>query len=186
MVLQAVASQSKQEEAVLEESEQEGDTLDPQTGLFYRSSQAMAPPPAQQPKAPPAQPEQGRHVPHSTQLLQSKPAGAQPTSKEAVPQESKPAAPPPAPQQLLLKERPASGGQGTQAVVQVVTLKPPHTPQLPKLQQAPSTHNRPIHTQLSQPPPLQAHHPVGSDKPSPSQVGTLSPPPHLHLAHMIV
>ncbi|XP_048873196.1 BRCA2-interacting transcriptional repressor EMSY isoform X2 [Brienomyrus brachyistius] len=167
------ASQSKQvEEVVLEESELEGDTLDPQTGLFYRSSQAMAPPPAQQPKAPPAQ--QGRHVPHSTQLLQIKSAGAQPTSKEVVPQESKPAAPPPpappAPQPLLLKERPASGGQGTQAVVQVVTMKPPHTPQLPKLQQAPSTHNRPIHTQLSQPPPLQAHHPVGSDKPSPSQI----------------
>ncbi|XP_023695976.2 BRCA2-interacting transcriptional repressor EMSY isoform X1 [Paramormyrops kingsleyae] len=179
---QAVASQASQskqvEEVVLEESELEGDTLDPQTGLFYRSSQAMAPPPAQQPKAPPAQPEQGRHVPHSTQLLQSKSAGAQPTSKEAVPQESKPAAPPPpppppappAPQQLLLKERPASGGQGPQAVVQVVTMKPPLTPQLPKLQQAPSTHNRPIHTQLSQPPPLQAHHPVGSDKPSPSQI----------------
>lgn len=51
-----------------------------------------------------------------------------------------------------------------------MAVKAPHTPQLPKLQQAPTSHNRPFHTQLSQPPPLQAHHPVGSDKPPLSQV----------------
>ncbi|MGH0169918.1 UNVERIFIED_CONTAM: hypothetical protein FKN15_058178 [Acipenser sinensis] len=60
--------------------------------------------------------------------------------------------------------------QAQQTVVQVIAVKPPHTPQLPKLQQAPSSQNRPIHTVLSQPPPLQAHHPVSSDKPSMSQV----------------
>ncbi|XP_046899198.1 BRCA2-interacting transcriptional repressor EMSY [Hypomesus transpacificus] len=42
--------------------------------------------------------------------------------------------------------------------------KPLVTPQLPRLQQAPTSHHRPLHTQLSQPPPLQAHHPVASDK----------------------
>uniref|UniRef100_A0A674CCV4 BRCA2-interacting transcriptional repressor EMSY n=1 Tax=Salmo trutta TaxID=8032 RepID=A0A674CCV4_SALTR len=81
-------------EMVMEEGELEGDTLDPQTGLFYRSIQL------------------------------------------AAPQMSQPSS----------------------------TLPPSLTPQLPKLQQAPTSHHRPIHTQLSQPPPLQAHHPVGADK----------------------
>uniref|UniRef100_A0A8C9V4K3 BRCA2-interacting transcriptional repressor EMSY n=1 Tax=Scleropages formosus TaxID=113540 RepID=A0A8C9V4K3_SCLFO len=196
-VLQAVSSQvsqSKQPEevVVVEESEVEGDTLDPQTGLFYRSSQPAAQPPVQaqtqvqQHKMPPAQPEQGRHAPHSTQPSQGKLIGSQPTSSKTLfqPEQPTPPQPKPAiPQQVLLKERPVTGagsssgsgtavgsGTGSQAVVQVIAVKPPHTPQLPKLQQAPSTHNRPIHTQLSQPPPLQAHHPVASDKPSPSQV----------------
>uniref|UniRef100_A0A8C9V3L2 BRCA2-interacting transcriptional repressor EMSY n=1 Tax=Scleropages formosus TaxID=113540 RepID=A0A8C9V3L2_SCLFO len=187
-------SQSKQPEevVVVEESEVEGDTLDPQTGLFYRSSQPAAQPPVQaqtqvqQHKMPPAQPEQGRHAPHSTQPSQGKLIGSQPTSSKTLfqPEQPTPPQPKPAiPQQVLLKERPVTGagsssgsgtavgsGTGSQAVVQVIAVKPPHTPQLPKLQQAPSTHNRPIHTQLSQPPPLQAHHPVASDKPSPSQV----------------
>ncbi|KAG7483626.1 hypothetical protein MATL_G00040350 [Megalops atlanticus] len=142
------------EEQPMEEGELEGDTLDPQTGLFYR------------------------HVPHSTQPSPSKPAVSQPSSSKKAPQQEpqspqpKPSAPPQTQQQqqhVVLKERPAVAS-GSQAVVQVIAMKPPHTPQLPKLQQAPTSHNRPIHTQLSQPPPLQAHHPVGSDKPSPSQV----------------
>ncbi|TRY89020.1 hypothetical protein DNTS_012955 [Danionella cerebrum] len=40
-----------------------------------------------------------------------------------------------------------------------------HTPQLPRLQHAPTSHHRPnTHSPLSHPPPLQAHHPVGSGK----------------------
>uniref|UniRef100_A0AAY4ENF5 BRCA2-interacting transcriptional repressor EMSY n=1 Tax=Denticeps clupeoides TaxID=299321 RepID=A0AAY4ENF5_9TELE len=112
----AVMHNKQTEEQVVEEGELEGDTLDPQTGLFYRS----------------------RPTPHSTHAS--------------------------------VKEKPplASGGQ---PVVQVLSVKAPHTPQLPKLQQAPTSHNRPnIHTQLSQPPPLQAHHPVVSDKTSSGQV----------------
>uniref|UniRef100_A0A8C1ZC12 BRCA2-interacting transcriptional repressor EMSY n=1 Tax=Cyprinus carpio TaxID=7962 RepID=A0A8C1ZC12_CYPCA len=95
-----------QEQMVVEEGESEGDTLDPQTGLFYRSSQP-------------------------------KPARVSVSASAAL-----------------------------------VSSTPPHTPQLPRLQQAPSSHNRPkTHTQLSQPPPLQAHHPVGSSKtPGCSQV----------------
>uniref|UniRef100_A0A8B9HVR4 BRCA2-interacting transcriptional repressor EMSY n=1 Tax=Astyanax mexicanus TaxID=7994 RepID=A0A8B9HVR4_ASTMX len=97
-----------EEQTVVEEGELEGDTLDPQTGLFYRSH---------------------RTPPHTL---------------------TKPPATPPMP---------------TKPALHTLPTKPPHTPQLPKLQQAPSSHNRPnIHTQLSQPPPLQAHHPVGSDK----------------------
>uniref|UniRef100_A0A673X3U9 BRCA2-interacting transcriptional repressor EMSY n=1 Tax=Salmo trutta TaxID=8032 RepID=A0A673X3U9_SALTR len=103
---------SKQaEETGMEEGELEGDTLDPQTGLFYRSIQ---------------------------------PAAAQPPS---------------------LKERPSSALGSPQLASLGTPTKPPSlTPQLPKLQQAPTSHHRPIHTQLSQPPPLQAHHPVGADK----------------------
>uniref|UniRef100_A0A3B1JEY8 BRCA2-interacting transcriptional repressor EMSY n=1 Tax=Astyanax mexicanus TaxID=7994 RepID=A0A3B1JEY8_ASTMX len=97
-----------EEQTVVEEGELDGDTLDPQTGLFYRSH---------------------RTPPHTL---------------------TKPTATPPMP---------------TKPALHTLPTKPPHTPQLPKLQQAPSSHNRPnIHTQLSQPPPLQAHHPVGSDK----------------------
>uniref|UniRef100_A0A4W5R9M0 BRCA2-interacting transcriptional repressor EMSY n=1 Tax=Hucho hucho TaxID=62062 RepID=A0A4W5R9M0_9TELE len=94
-------------EMVMEEGELEGDTLDPQTGLFYRSIQLAA----------------------------------------------------------SLKERPSSASGSPQLVGLGTPTKPPSlTPQLPKLQQAPTSHHRPIHTQLSQPPPLQAHHPVGADK----------------------
>uniref|UniRef100_A0A8C7Q4R2 BRCA2-interacting transcriptional repressor EMSY n=1 Tax=Oncorhynchus mykiss TaxID=8022 RepID=A0A8C7Q4R2_ONCMY len=97
---------SKQaEETGMEEGELEGDTLDPQTGLFYRSIQPS------------------------------------------------------------LKERPSSASGSPQLASLGTPTKPPSlTPQLPKLQQAPTSHHRPIHTQLSQPPPLQAHHPVGADK----------------------
>uniref|UniRef100_A0AAY5E950 ENT domain-containing protein n=1 Tax=Electrophorus electricus TaxID=8005 RepID=A0AAY5E950_ELEEL len=104
-----------EEQVVVEEGDLEGDTLDPQTGLFYRSAQATpqpAPPSLQQHRTPPNT-----------------------LGKASVP--ATPTKPTP------------------RAVAQP----------LPKLQQAPSSHHRPnTHTQLSQPPPLQAHHPVGSDK----------------------
>uniref|UniRef100_A0AAZ3P162 BRCA2-interacting transcriptional repressor EMSY n=1 Tax=Oncorhynchus tshawytscha TaxID=74940 RepID=A0AAZ3P162_ONCTS len=128
-------------EMVMEEGELEGDTLDPQTGLFYRSIQLAAAPAPQHHTLPQPQSqshsepqsEQGRHMPHSTQPI--------------------------------LKERPSSASGSPQLVGLGTPTKPPSlTPQLPKLQQAPTSHHRPIHTQLSQPPPLQAHHPVGADK----------------------
>ncbi|XP_015197196.2 BRCA2-interacting transcriptional repressor EMSY isoform X2 [Lepisosteus oculatus] len=207
IVQQAVVSQmthgKQAEELAVEEGELEGDTLDPQTGLFYRSSQPAAQQQQQQQqqqlKQASQQQEQGRHLPHPTQQqLQSKPGSAgnqtvgQPSSpKQKVlglfqqEQQQKPAAQQQQQQQqhqqqqqqqqqqhVVLKERPVSGPgtQPSQTVVQVIAVKPPHTPQLPKLQQAPTTQNRPLHTQLSQPPPLQAHHPVVSEKHPPSQV----------------
>ncbi|XP_071369583.1 BRCA2-interacting transcriptional repressor EMSY-like [Centroberyx affinis] len=60
--------------------------------------------------------------------------------------------------------------QATRAVSAPGTpTKPLLTPQLPKLQQAPTSHHRPIHTPMSGPPPLQAHHPVSTDKTASSQ-----------------
>ncbi|KAK1168339.1 BRCA2-interacting transcriptional repressor EMSY-like isoform X1 [Acipenser oxyrinchus oxyrinchus] len=170
-VKQAVTSQvvhSKQAEDLgREEGEVEGDTLDPQTGLFYRSAQQLKQASQQQdpPKLlPPAKP--------ATVLNQG--AAQQPAlyQQQQQQQQLKPVLQ----HHLVVKERQVSGaGAGAQAqaqqtVVQVIAVKPPHTPQLPKLQQAPSSQNRPIHTVLSQPPPLQAHHPVSSDKPTMSQV----------------
>uniref|UniRef100_A0A7N8XZ93 BRCA2-interacting transcriptional repressor EMSY n=1 Tax=Mastacembelus armatus TaxID=205130 RepID=A0A7N8XZ93_9TELE len=93
-------------ETVLEVGELEGDTLDPQTGLFYRSTQ-----------------------PASDPVKQTTESAAQP---------------PPSNQPLV-------------------------TPQLPKLQQAPTSHHRPLHMPMSHPPPLQAHHPVSTEKTACSQ-----------------
>lgn len=167
-VKQAVTSQvvhSKQAEDLgREEGEVEGDTLDPQTGLFYRSAQQLKQASQQQdpPKLlPPAKP--------ATVLNQG--AAQQPALyQQQQQQQLKPVLQ----HHLVVKERQVSGAgaqaQAQQTVVQVIAVKPPHTPQLPKLQQAPSSQNRPIHTVLSQPPPLQAHHPVSSDKPTMSQV----------------
>ncbi|XP_041088560.1 BRCA2-interacting transcriptional repressor EMSY isoform X2 [Polyodon spathula] len=168
-VKQAVTSQvvhSKQAEDVgREEGEVEGDTLDPQTGLFYRSAQQLKQASQQQdpPKLlPPGNP--------ATALNQGAAQQKQPALYQQ--QQLKPVLQ----HHLVVKERQVSGAgaqaqaQAQQTVVQVIAVKPPHTPQLPKLQQAPSSQNRPIHTVLSQPPPLQAHHPVSSDKPTMSQV----------------
>uniref|UniRef100_A0A8C1XYS8 BRCA2-interacting transcriptional repressor EMSY n=1 Tax=Cyprinus carpio TaxID=7962 RepID=A0A8C1XYS8_CYPCA len=115
-----------QEQVVVDEGELEGDTLDPQTGLFYRSSQQHRSPPPKPAAGPP-------DTPTSSKRAESL------TARVSV--------------------------QRASASAALVSSNPPHTPQLPKLQQAPSSHNRPnTHTQLSQPPPLQAHHPVGSSK----------------------
>ncbi|XP_052463684.1 BRCA2-interacting transcriptional repressor EMSY-like isoform X2 [Carassius gibelio] len=123
-----------QEQMVVDEGELEGDTLDPQTGLFYRSSQ--------QHRSPPPKPAAG-------------PSDTPTSSKRAEPVTAR-----------------ASIQRASASASALVSSTPPHTPQLPRLQQAPSSHNRPnTHTQLSQPPPLQAHHPVGSSKtPSSSQL----------------
>uniref|UniRef100_A0AAZ3QVW0 BRCA2-interacting transcriptional repressor EMSY n=1 Tax=Oncorhynchus tshawytscha TaxID=74940 RepID=A0AAZ3QVW0_ONCTS len=149
---------SKQvEETGMEEGELEGDTLDPQTGLFYRSIQpAVAQPPAPQPHTHPHHQSESHLAPHlpSTATVAKKP----PQLQEQY--QPKPQAP-----GQSLKERPSSASGSPQLASLGTPNKPPSlTPQLPKLQQAPTSHHRPIHTQLSQPPPLQAHHPVGADK----------------------
>uniref|UniRef100_A0A6Q2Z8A0 BRCA2-interacting transcriptional repressor EMSY n=1 Tax=Esox lucius TaxID=8010 RepID=A0A6Q2Z8A0_ESOLU len=158
------------EETVMEDGELEGDTLDPQTGLFYRSIQPAAVQPPSE-----AQLEQSRHTPHSTQPphLHSKLQSSQPASSATLPKKppqlrEQPQAKPPTPGQSP-KEKPSSASASPPQAGLGLPTKPPFlTPQLPKLQQAPTSHHRPIHTQLSQPPPLQAHHPVGVDKTPPT------------------
>uniref|UniRef100_A0A9J7Y761 EMSY transcriptional repressor, BRCA2 interacting n=1 Tax=Cyprinus carpio carpio TaxID=630221 RepID=A0A9J7Y761_CYPCA len=129
-----------QEQVVVDEGELEGDTLDPQTGLFYRSSQQHRSPPPKPAAGPPDTPTSSKRAESLTARVSVQRASAS-------------------------------------ASAALVSSNPPHTPQLPKLQQAPSSHNRPnTHTQLSQPPPLQAHHPVGSSKtPGSSQVRPVIP-----------
>ncbi|XP_035481897.2 BRCA2-interacting transcriptional repressor EMSY isoform X2 [Scophthalmus maximus] len=199
---------------VLEVGELEGDTLDPQTGLFYRSTQLAVDPVKQtthsavaQPPPPPpssqAEAEPRRHsfpstqaapppVPQSQSLpppppqLQSKPQLSQPSSSSSS-AAALPSTPPltkklpklreqiqPKPQTLTQspKDRPPPA-PATQAVAKLAAptapVKHPVTPQLPKLQQAPTSHHRPLHTPMSHPPPLQAHHPVGTEKTASSQ-----------------
>nr|XP_040036122.1 BRCA2-interacting transcriptional repressor EMSY isoform X5 [Gasterosteus aculeatus aculeatus] len=166
-------------DAALEVGELEGDTLDPQTGLFYRSSQPASD--AAKQSAPPPPPSQ-------TEAEQSR-LGATPAQL-----------PPPPPPQLLSKpqiSQPSSSSSSSAATLPLVKklpklreqnppkptgptpkdrppapsapAKPPLTPQLPKLQQAPTSHHRPLHTPMSHPPPLQAHHPVSTEKSASSQ-----------------
>ncbi|XP_057176618.1 BRCA2-interacting transcriptional repressor EMSY isoform X2 [Triplophysa rosa] len=127
-------SRDSEEQMVVEEGQLEGDTLDPQTGLFYRSAQPVS---------------QHGTVPPTL----SKPAADTPTSsKRAEPVTGRASVP---------RERPAPSSSLTSSAGSAASANPPQTPQLPRLQQAPTSHNRPnTHTQLSQPPPLQAHHPV--------------------------
>lgn len=197
-------------EAVLEVSDMEGDTLDPQTGLFYRSSQPATDPDKQTavsggaPTAPSSQTEaeQSQHTTTTTTTtaaaagaaasihtppppqLQSKPQLSQPASSST----SLPSTPPltkklpklreqtqpPKPQALAQspKDRPptVTAQAGSKVTSPGTTTKPLLTPQLPKLQQAPTSHHRPLHTAMSHPPPLQAHHPVSTEKTASSQV----------------
>ncbi|KAA8586597.1 hypothetical protein FQN60_000433 [Etheostoma spectabile] len=183
-------------ETVLEVGELEGDTLDPQTGLFYRSSQpttdpikqtthsaAAQPPPSSQTEA-----EQSRHSSTYTQppmpppQLHSKPQISQPSSSSTIfpsilPQTKKlpklQEQSQPKPQALTQspKDRPvtAPAQAGAKITASATPTKPLLTPQLPKLQQAPTSHHRPLHTPMSHPPPLQAHHPVSTEKTASSQ-----------------
>uniref|UniRef100_A0A3Q3WV88 BRCA2-interacting transcriptional repressor EMSY n=1 Tax=Mola mola TaxID=94237 RepID=A0A3Q3WV88_MOLML len=133
-------------EAVLEVSDMDGDTLDPQTGLFYRSSQPATDPDKQTP------------VSGGAQTASLSQAEAE-QSHQPLREQSQP----PKPQALAQspKDRPPS------VAAQAGSLL---TPQLPKLQQAPTSHHRPLHTAMSHPPPLQAHHPVSTEKMASSQV----------------
>ncbi|KAK9536955.1 hypothetical protein VZT92_006696 [Zoarces viviparus] len=178
-------------EAVLEVGELEGDTLDPQTGLFYRSSQPASEPTKQTGHSAAAQPEaeQSRLTSTSTSVqpppppqLHSKPQISQPSSSSAA-----------FPSTLLLTKKLPKLREQIQPKPQVLTTQSPKdrppaqpgakvtsnpvtpankpllTPQLPKLQQAPTSHHRPLHTPMSHPPPLQAHHPVSTEKTASSQ-----------------
>ncbi|TSK16194.1 BRCA2-interacting transcriptional repressor EMSY [Bagarius yarrelli] len=163
ITVQASASKPLEEQALVEEGEMEGDTLDPQTGLFYRSVNPSAPPP------PPPPLQQHRTPTHTLTkpvvLSISSPTKSTLSQTEAP--KLSPSSRPPAPTMTVRVDKPvvspapshsAPSGSGAQ---HTSPAKLVHTPQLPRLQQAPSSHNRPnIHTQLSQPPPLQAHHPV--------------------------
>lgn len=179
-------------DTVVEVSDVEGDTLDPQTGLFYRSGQSATDPIKHAPtqggtqSAPPSQSEAVQSSPPvhpPPPQLHSKPQISQPPSSST----SLPATPPlakklpklreqsqPKPQTVTQspKDRPHPGT--TQAGPKVAVIGPPPkpqlTPQLPKLQQAPTSHHRPLHTPMSQPPPLQAHHPVNTEKTASGQV----------------
>ncbi|KAM4545164.1 BRCA2-interacting transcriptional repressor EMSY isoform 3-T3 [Odontesthes bonariensis] len=179
-------------EAVLEVGELEGDTLDPQTGLFYRSSQpawdpikasahsaAAQPPPSSQAEA-----EQKRHGSAPTQpppppQLQSKPqiSPSSSSSSSAAPLMKKipklREQTQPKPQALTQSPKDRALAAPPQAAAKMAwpgaPSKPLVTPQLPKLQHAPTSHHRPLHAPMSQPPPLQAHHPVGTEKAASSQ-----------------
>lgn len=175
ITVQAGAGKPLEEQAVVEEGELEGDTLDPQTGLFYRSVNPSAPAPA---PAPPPPPLQQHRIPTHTinkPLVLSISTPTKSTLCQTEASKISPSARPPAPAATTRADKPsaspapslsAPSGSGAQ---HTPPTKAVHTPQLPRLQQAPSSHNRPkTHTQLSQPPPLQAHHPVASDKASSS------------------
>ncbi|XP_054873306.1 BRCA2-interacting transcriptional repressor EMSY isoform X2 [Amphiprion ocellaris] len=194
-----VPSDSKTE-TVLEVGELEGDTLDPQTGLFYRSSQPASEPAkqivhsAQPPPSSQVEAEQSRHTSTSTQQ-QQQPPPPPPPQLQSKPQISQPSpssssafssTPPltkkipklreqtqPKPQALTQspKDRPlpAPVQPGLKVTTSGTPTKPLVTPQLPKLQQAPTSLHRPLHTSMSHPPPLQAHHPVSTEKMASSQ-----------------
>ncbi|XP_032433121.1 BRCA2-interacting transcriptional repressor EMSY isoform X3 [Xiphophorus hellerii] len=185
-------------EPVVEVAELEGDTLDPQTGLFYRSNKAPSdpvnlptqpaaaqPPPTllmSQAEAEPSRPvssptQQQQQPPLTPPQLQSKPQISQPSSStppliKKIPKPQDQTAPKPQPSSPSPhKDRGVT--VPTQSAAKTPTpstpTKAPVTPQLPKLQQAPSSHHRPLHAPMSHPPPLQAHHPVSTEKPASSQ-----------------
>lgn len=191
-----VASDSHgKSETVLEVGELEGDTLDPQTGLFYRSSQpdtdSIKPTThsaaAQLPPSSQAEAEPSRHSSASTQpppQLHSKPQISQPSSSSSstafpstlpltkkLPKLREQSQPKPQVLTPSPKDRPptAPAPAGAKVTTPGTPTKPLLTPQLPKLQQAPTSHHRPLHTPMSHPPPLQAHHPVSTEKTASSQ-----------------
>lgn len=181
----------------MEVGETEGDTLDPQTGLFYRSNQqaAEATKPPCQPTAQPAPSSQAEAEPSSASIqapppppqLQSKPQLVQPSSSSPsvlpstppltkkpptlrVQSQPKPVVPALSPKDRLPAPAAAPAQPGMKPSSVAASTKPPLTPQLPRLQQAPTSHHRPLHTAMSHPPPLQAHHPVSTEKTPCSQV----------------
>lgn len=160
------ASDSSERESVVEASEVEGDTLDPQTGLFYRSSQTTDP-------TKPSSHTAGRQP---ASVTPSEPLSSQPPQLHSKPQLT-PSTPPLTKKLPKLRESPQPPPQSpkervvaalAQTGVKISTpgtpTKPLMTPQLPKLQQAPTSHHRPLHTAMSHPPPLQAHHPISTEK----------------------
>uniref|UniRef100_A0A671VAQ9 BRCA2-interacting transcriptional repressor EMSY n=1 Tax=Sparus aurata TaxID=8175 RepID=A0A671VAQ9_SPAAU len=171
-------------ESVVEVSEMEGDTLDPQTGLFYRSSQSAADPAKQTSLSAASQPALSQtessasiQPPPPPPQLHSKPQLSQPSSSSSSTSSSTSfSSTPPQTKKLPKlrdpKDRPvtATAQTGTKVSSLGTPTKSLLTPQLPKLQQAPTSLHRPLHTVMSHPPPLQAHHPVSTDKTASSQV----------------
>ncbi|XP_030294197.1 BRCA2-interacting transcriptional repressor EMSY isoform X2 [Sparus aurata] len=182
-------------ESVVEVSEMEGDTLDPQTGLFYRSSQSAADPAKQTSLSAASQPALSQtessasiQPPPPPPQLHSKPQLSQPSSSSSSTSSSTSfSSTPPQTKKLPKlreqsqpkvqtltpspKDRPvtATAQTGTKVSSLGTPTKSLLTPQLPKLQQAPTSLHRPLHTVMSHPPPLQAHHPVSTDKTASSQ-----------------
>ncbi|XP_060764928.1 BRCA2-interacting transcriptional repressor EMSY [Neoarius graeffei] len=181
VTVQAGSGKPLEEQAVVEEGELEGDTLDPQTGLFYRSVNPSAPPPP-----PPPPPLQQHRTPTHTlnkPLVLSISTPTKSTLSQTEASKMSSIARPPVSAVTTRADKPSvspapslSAPSGS-AAQHAAATKPVHTPQLPRLQQAPSSHNRPnMHTQLSQPPPLQAHHPVASDKAASSSSSQVQQP----------
>lgn len=168
--------------------------MDPQTGLFYRATQPASEPTKQPAHSASAQPpplsqaeaEQNRHT--STQQtppppqLQSKPQISQPSSSSSafsstppltkkIPKLREQSQPKPQTLTQSPKDRPLSAPTpaGAKVTTPATPTKPMLTPQLPKLQQAPTSHHRPLHAPMSHPPPLQAHHPVSTEKTASNQ-----------------
>uniref|UniRef100_A0A4W6D565 BRCA2-interacting transcriptional repressor EMSY n=1 Tax=Lates calcarifer TaxID=8187 RepID=A0A4W6D565_LATCA len=135
-------------ETVLEVGELEGDTLDPQTGLFYRSTQAINQPSSSSTTFP-STPPLTKKLPKLREQSQPKPQTLTQSPKDR-----------PLTTQAQAGAKVTTPGTPTKHLV---------TPQLPKLQQAPTSHHRPLHTSMSHPPPLQAHHPVSTEKTASSQ-----------------
>ncbi|XP_077596845.1 BRCA2-interacting transcriptional repressor EMSY isoform X2 [Stigmatopora nigra] len=160
----SLRSSDSKGESTLEVSELEGDTLDPQTGLFYRAASLTEAPKPVAPK--PVAPK--LVAPKPVASLQQPPSQAESSPQLPPPQlQSKPRATQPPPSSSSLTSSPAKKlpklREQSQAKPAGVATSPV-TPQLPKLQQAPTSHHRPLHAPMSHPPPLQAHHPVGSEK----------------------
>ncbi|XP_017284678.1 BRCA2-interacting transcriptional repressor EMSY isoform X2 [Kryptolebias marmoratus] len=172
-------------DAVLDVAELEGDTLDPQTGLFYRSNQSASEPVKQAAQLSQSEVEPSRRssapsqqAPPTPPQLQSKPQPSPSSSSSSTPPLTKTVLKPrdqtpPKPQTLPQSPKDRPPATPAQAATKVTTpgtpTKPPVTPQLPKLQHAPTSLHRPLHTPMSHPPPLQAHHPVSSEKTASSQ-----------------
>ncbi|XP_071990024.1 BRCA2-interacting transcriptional repressor EMSY isoform X2 [Engystomops pustulosus] len=167
------------EETVTEEGEvEEMDTLDPQTGLFYRSALAQRQQKqihlhqegahlqvktvqslqTKQKQIIQLQPEQIQHKIQQTAQLSIRQQKITPLQQEHIQQHTQ--------RHMLVKERhiPSLVSQPQQTVVQVLAVKT--TQQLPKLQQVPGGQKIYMQSQLSQTP-MQI--PVSSEKPIVSQ-----------------
>ncbi|XP_073517636.1 BRCA2-interacting transcriptional repressor EMSY [Phyllobates terribilis] len=164
------------EETVTEEGEvEEMDTLDPQTGLFYRSALAQRQQKqihlhqegahlqvktvqslqTKQKQIIQLQPEQIQHKIQQTAQLSIRQQKITPLQQEHIQQHTQ--------RHMLVKERhiPSLMSQPQQTVVQVLAVKT--TQQLPKLQQLPGQQKIYMHSQLSQTP---IHIPVSEKQPT--------------------
>lgn len=158
---------------------EEMDTLDPQTGLFYRSALAQRQQKqihlhqegahlqlktvqslqTKQKQIIQLQPEQIQHKIQQTAQLSFRQQKITPLQQEHIQQHTQ--------RHMLVKERhiPSLMSQPQQTVVQVLAVKT--TQQLPKLQQVPGQQKIYMHSQLSQTP---VHMSVSSEKHLTSQV----------------